>query len=528
MNIRKVRLSGFMLQDATYEFPETGVVVVTGPNGVGKSSIVEGVSYGLWGETLRKNDPWTRKDGVTYIETDVLSVERKRKGRNVLVSYEAGDRKGVDLNPTKAKAVLAPLAVPWDVWRRACAFSSSDVAHFSLASDGEQKRLIESVLGLGVFDPALRACRDDLSVATGVRAVARSELGGLVERIEGLEKRIEDNKGWSGDPPGDARIAKVAARLDRLKELAEKLRADRLVAHAALRNADAKQGEARAQLAEIRRRLDVLRADKCPTCEQAIPPTLRSNAEAMVEAFKKDLQRSNRDEAEQVLEDLNEEAADLQEQMEAVRRLLHDLQASQDRFEKVRKTLTDCEAALREGLAKRDEQTKALKDLDKRIAVLEASERVLGLKGVRANVLGNALSGLDAVANAWMARIAGPDVRVRLESVDKASGTSFALVVDGIGGGSYKGASGGQRRRVDVAFLFALSEMAAAARGASPGTLFVDEVFDALDDEGVVAVSAAMQEIAQDRCVVVITHNKALVHALQPVRRWDLAPSGNT
>jgi DNA repair exonuclease SbcCD ATPase subunit len=95
-------------------------------------------------------------------------------------------------------------------------------------------------------------------------------------------------------------------------------------------------------------------------------------------------------------------------------------------------------------------------------------------------------------------------------------------VVEGAGGGSYKGASAGQRRRIDVALLFALSELAVASRGAMPGTLFVDEVFDVLDDEGVESVGAAMQEVAQDRCVLVVTHNPDLVRALRPARRWHL------
>jgi len=88
---------------------------------------------------------------------------------------------------------------------------------------------------------------------------------------------------------------------------------------------------------------------------------------------------------------------------------------------------------------------------------------------------------------------------------------SISIKVSGVGGGrGYKAASGGERRRIDAALLLALAEVSSAAAGQAPGTLWMDEVFDALDEEGVDAVSDVLAELAEERAVVLITHSSVL------------------
>jgi DNA repair exonuclease SbcCD ATPase subunit len=66
---------------------------------------------------------------------------------------------------TQAQNALDALIGPYDVWRRSSTFSSQDAAHFSLATDSERKRLLETILGLDIFDTALEECRIDLRKA---------------------------------------------------------------------------------------------------------------------------------------------------------------------------------------------------------------------------------------------------------------------------------------------------------------------------------------------------------------------------
>jgi DNA repair exonuclease SbcCD ATPase subunit len=540
MHIRQVTLRGFMLhEDATFKLPDSGVVVLTGPNGVGKSALIEGVATAWWGKTLREGpSPWTGKPAEVISETDTLRVKRARKGRSTEVTiWDSKDGEWVQrgdepMNATDANVLLAPLLMGWDVWKRACAFSSSDVAHFSLAGDKDQKSLIEDMLGLGMFEPAAKACRADLAGKKADLSIAIEKVRRLETTVESLQARIKDNEEYVGEEVADEAIVEVTKKYADFQLLANAVRGDQGDVTEELREADTKRGEIRARIAEIERTLDALSGDKCPTCSQTIPDALRDSLRAGVKGVRDALNAVSTVTIEAALEELDEEYDVLSAKARDAKARMDELKAARSRREQVAGVLKDCRARLVGAEEELEDAQAELVDTEQDVAELIAAEKVLGLKGVRAQVLANGLEGLDAVAATWMKRIAGDGFSVRLQAFTntKTAGTNakFSLVVEGAGGGSYKGASSGQRRRIDVALLFALSEMAAAARGETPGTLFVDEVFDALDDEGLAAVSNAIQDIAEERCVLVITHNKALVQALQPVRRWDLTPKETT
>jgi DNA repair exonuclease SbcCD ATPase subunit len=65
--------------------------------------------------------------------------------------------------------------------------------------------------------------------------------------------------------------------------------------------------------------------------------------------------------------------------------------------------------------------------------------------------------------------------------------------------------------------------MGAAARGERGGTLWFDEVFDALDQDGLEAVAGALEELASTRMVMVITHSPELARRLPAAQRLHLS-----
>jgi DNA repair exonuclease SbcCD ATPase subunit len=152
--------------------------------------------------------------------------------------------------------------------------------------------------------------------------------------------------------------------------------------------------------------------------------------------------------------------------------------------------------------------------------------RVLGLKGVRAQILGRALEGLEAGACAWASTLSMGKMTLRLAATTAkkdGSGVTDAISVrvskdGGATFQSYDSLSGGQRRRIDLALLLAISETASAADPRIPkdSTLFFDEAADALDEEGLEAFARVAEALAKDRCVVLISHQPGLIARFAP------------
>lgn len=555
MNVTEIDLTRFMAHEKTkVRLPERGIVLVTGPNGAGKSCLVEGTSYGLWGRTLRGTSPWRAEEaGEVYVEADgVLARRRATKAGKVSLSWRKHAQDEAVEHPTltKAQAALEEVVGDFDIWRRTHVFSSADAAHFTLSTDGERKRLLESILGLERFDLALEACRGDLHTEEGVAQQAEIVLLRVRERAVGAAQRLEDaRRALDALPPLQPLTTPATPatsgpggwdeRQARLQALQSAVRADieRLKGSGSEHVRAA--ADARAEAAQLARGLDRLKASECPTCGQTIPDSLREDYRADIEAAQKRaevgeqiFERAQR-EVEAQIADLSAELHDLHEQintLEVERRsaLNAEVAARKQREEHERLAQTHeaaklhvarCESQVAEAeatvKASCDASFKALRQ----VAELRAVESVLGLKGVRAHVLGRALGGCERVANSWLARIAGPDLRLALRpySEKKTGGISDAISLDveGAGGGfGYKASSGGERRRIDVALLLALAEVAQAAHGLNGGTLFFDEVFDALDRDGVAAVSDVLAELARDRAVVVISHSLALAESV--------------
>ena len=538
MNIQELILDGFTKHKHTHlKFPATGVVVVAGDNGAGKSSIAEGPCVGYWGETLRGTLPWSG-DGYVTVISDRLTATRERKGSRTKLSWNLPGEPAVEFETTtKAQEALENVVGSFALWRRSRVFSSQDASHFTLATDAERKRLLESLLGLDRFDGALGACKAEYKAASTDEQRARNMADAAKAALATLCARIQDaDESLKGvdEVPADFDEAAAKAKAAKAQRFADDVKKELDEVQVLLREADRGDGKREAQLEALSRRLQRLKGKTaCDQCGQLIEAHLHERLKDEVSREQRAVE-AGKEKATATLKGFEAQLDDLRADFARFQRQATDLNLQLTSVASLRRQRAQQEALL----AKlRPEATKATLSADDAAAravaakavtdELESCVQVLGLKGVRAHVLGKALGGLETVANGWLARIAGAGLTLSLKpyTEKKTGGTSesISLEVTGAGGGhGYRASSGGERRRIDVSILLALAEVAQAAHGTSKGTLFLDECMDSLDGDGIERVSEVLNELAKDRCVVVITHNPALASKLTPVQRWTV------
>lgn len=187
---------------------------------------------------------------------------------------------------------------------------------------------------------------------------------------------------------------------------------------------------------------------------------------------------------------------------------------------RVEEQLAGVTEALEEETAKRDA-------LIAKSEVASAGVDILAPKGVRATILKRALDAIETIANRWMRKFHDKLLLSLTPYSEKArGGMKMAIGLKIVGreeGDEYEDLSNGERRRVDLAMVFALAEVARLAQGVETwGTLFLDEILDAVDPDGADRVCAAIRGIAAERGVVVISHSGAIRDRLQPVQELTL------
>lgn len=552
MQISSLKLHNFTNHKDTYlELPDSGIVLVTGENGGGKSSCIEAVAYALGGKTIRGTDPW--QDGVDgYIEVQArpnLHIKRS--------ATKSGSKKLQLLHldkqyesTTKAKEEFAKEIGDFLVWKRTHVFSSQDADDWSTATDAERKEMLEYILGLSVFDSAYKEAIDRRATHAAQLQSAMTIHREADIQYRSTKQSMDNFRAAPAEPEPkvipspDLGVArgivfqseeKLNAKIAELSNINSAWQTELEAKVRAIHTA-------RASLNEWQKKLALARAGKCTHCEQLYSVPVQDVEAGLRAAMDNDHQaqldeakvRESRQAAERALqEEIRQLHGSLKREQEALSRLQEQqrqAQASQRdhaQWKSRQQALSAYEKRLVGQLAvaadRLDEAEETLNATKDKVAYYDAMLSILGMRGVRAQMLGEALSGIESIANTWLTRFAKPGVQLRLRPyTERKSGAVADLIsmdIEGIGGGrGYKATSGGERRRLNIALLLALSEIAAASYGRPQGTMWMDEVFDALhDDEDMDAIIEVLSDLARDRCIVIITHSEAIARRIPKV-----------
>lgn len=524
MIVQQLKLSSFMNHGTTtVTLPASGVVVVTGRNGSGKSALAEAVAWGAWGKTLRGASP-VPPQGEKNIQVGVVTpdrtITRVRKAGRVTWSdtkYETN---------TKAQRALEEVIGDFETWRRTHHFSADSVS-FARGTDTERKRLLERLLGIQHYDTAHKMCREDLrdsrATLTELRysvEVAETRLGGLADRIRDAQDAIASFS--DSDPVDQVRCDTISRQMADLRRRRAEVMEEVAAARTDLARAEADASQARQSLSRVS-------AEHCPVCDQSIPQSLLRRLDAEISEAMVRVSASRTEAAERAAVVAADESH-YRESLELLRAEQAQLFAAKAAAENSRagqQRLTDTVSRLTTDIVRAEDDLEELlidaDDAKHRTDVLVAANTVLGTRGFRAQVLGEALSGLEHAANNVLDHLTGGELRIQLaaHTTGQKGRVTDAISLGVVGAGGlhgYRACSTGQRRRIDVAIVLALAKLSGAR-----GTLWFDEVFDGLDSEGVDRLAALLGDLAVDRAVVVVTHSREFGRRVSAASRWEVA-----
>lgn len=511
----------------------TGLTLVTGRNGAGKSTIPEALAWALYGKTIR--GAVHKKASVTVTLTQgarECKVLRLKDGRTGELTFS------VDGNQLTAATVSETQRRICDVigtWERFCftrVFTREFATKFGSATDKERKELLEEVLGLGHFDRASALARQRVATTTQALTVAKSNAALLEGTVGEAKRSVEEACVGLGDTAEMERSLKAAtASLAEAQKRGASLREVLKDAVSVLDEAKSRRMDLRRQLEysllpavdKITARLaEIERMKHCPSCDQDVgedhKAIIRHRMILSREGVEKEVARVTSDlvDADAVLSEAQENYAILSGKTSAnssvVQDLGRDIQNLTMRLqvEKVREeSAVKARAALAAAIAKSQKLRETVDLLLDQLAVEEAAVDALGIRGARVMLLARALGRLEAETNRVLQRLGlGMQIRLAAQAQLRSGKTvdTLEIRVEGAGGGDYCACSSGERARIDVALLLGLAAVADDA-----GFVVFDEVFDALDREGVERVSMYLEELAQTRQVIVITHHEDFI-----------------
>jgi exonuclease SbcC len=204
MILRELRLKNYrrFKEICLSDFPES-VIAILGRNGIGKSTILEAISWVLFGSTAFRTDKADVKrqgaaaedscevDMVFSLRDNDYEVLREIRGKNNIVrasawAYENGARKIV-ANSERGVSEYCQriLGMDWQTFQASFFSQQKDLDAFSQQPPAERQRIIRRLLAIDRIDMAITAIRRD-------RTDAQSEIRGVESAQKDIDRLREE------------------------------------------------------------------------------------------------------------------------------------------------------------------------------------------------------------------------------------------------------------------------------------------------------------------------------------------------
>ncbi len=201
----KLRLTNFMpYRQAELDFSGIHVACLSGENGAGKSALLDGITWALWGKARARRDDDLIRQGADEMEVDfafrlgdaLYRVVRRRRGgkrgTSLLEFQIQDDGRWRSLAESSIRAteekIIRLLHLDYDTFVNSAFLRQGRADEFTIKTPAERKRVLSDILGLDVWQEYEERAKTRLA---NIQAESRLNDLRLAEIDEELARRPE-------------------------------------------------------------------------------------------------------------------------------------------------------------------------------------------------------------------------------------------------------------------------------------------------------------------------------------------------
>lgn len=385
----ELTLRGFQSYAAeqTFDFRDRRLLGIVGPIGSGKSSLLDGIAFALYGKTPRAGrgtrdlinqrgaaahvELWFDVEGETW--RAVRALRRKGQSAHNLYRHESADAESERLEEVTGERAMTArveelLGLDFDAFNRSVFLAQNRFAEFLQATAAQRDAVLKGVFGFDRLDRMAQVAKDR-------RDALKAELADL-ERL-----RVDVEKDRATLEALQPAVEQAAARVTALDGASKQAAGLEAALESAARDAE-HAGRRAAELADVAAQLPARDRSAEVLTRATTGAELLTAAEEALVAAAGDVEAALRHEAEAVEQTggregiaeaarLLDRSADLASRRQSLSSARDDAQVKHDR------AVADHKAALAAQRALEKAETKATSDLAKAVAAIEAAEDAL-------------------------------------------------------------------------------------------------------------------------------------------------------
>ena len=556
---KKIRWKNFLSTGNQYtevDFTKNKTNLIVGTNGAGKSTVLDALTFSLFGKPFRKiNKPQlinsvNEKDCKVEVEFSIGNTEWKVVRGIKPALFEiwrndtALDQSAAALDQQKWLEQNV-LKMNYKTFTQIVILGSSTFVPFMQLSAAHRREVIEDLLDIKIFSSMNVVIKEKIRQSKEEIKVLELKKESLLDKVKMQQEFIGEleNRGKKDIDDKNVSIMSLTEEIGHLMEdntsleepLYEHIREqDKLVGYAEkLRKLGNLKGKISQKVSTITKEHKFFTENTvCPTCTQSIEETFRINRINDAQSKAKELQ-SGYKELEEAIKEEEERERQFTALSKEISKLTNGISQNNIKINGLRRQIRNLEKeiqVLTENLANRNSEHEKLEsfkdnlkttydDLASKkdtINYYDFSYSLLKDGGVKSKIIKKYLPLINQQVNRYLQMM---DFYINFTLDEEFNETVQSPIHEDF---SYASFSEGEKMRIDLALLFTWREVARMKNSVNTNLLIMDEVFDSsLDGFGTEEFLKIIRFVIKDANIFVISHKESLHDRFANVIRFE-------
>ena len=521
--------------------------LVVGANGAGKSTMLDALSFSLFGKPHRSiNKPQlvntiNNKNCLVTVEFSVGGLEYKiLRGMkpNIFEVYRNGQLLNQESHSRDYQKIIEQniLKLNHKSFHQVVVLGSSNFIPFMQLPSHSRRSVIEDLLDIGIFTKMNVVLKDKINLLRSQSQDTDNKLDLLKETIRLQAKHISDLKNidTSNKEKNEKKIQLIEDENTILKnsnkELQEehdntytKVKENMDDAHVKIRDHSFAEQSWNLNVGKIVKEAKFYEENSvCPTCSQELSLELKNKKESEAKEKAKEISKKIADSiekrkgVEKLHEEYRKQWVHLNEVQTSINNNKLRLTSNNEKIAdlKIVETVKDTKTA-EDKLSKDKDEREKLSDLrveqSKLSSYMDALSELLRDTGIKTKVIRQYLPIMNKLINQYLQVL---DFFVLFNLDESFNETIRSRHRDVF---TYPSFSEGEKQRIDLSLLFAWRQIAKMKNSANTNLLILDETFDSsMDADGVDNLLKILYTLGDDTNVFIISHKQDLLDGKFP------------
>lgn len=556
---KKIRWRNFLStgqHETEVNFTENKTNLIVGTNGAGKSTVLDALTFSLFGKPFRKiNKPQlinsvNEKDCRVEVEFSIGNTEWKVVRGIKPTLFEiwrndtALDQSSAALDQQKWLEQNV-LKMNYKTFTQIVILGSSTFVPFMQLSAAHRREVIEDLLDIKIFSSMNSVIKEKIRQVKEDIKVLELKKESLLDKVKMQQSFIEEleNRGKKDIDDKNVSIMSLTEEIGHLMEdntsLEEPLydyirEQDKLVGYAEkLRKLGNLKGKISQKVSTITKEHKFFTENTvCPTCTQSIEETFRINRINDAQSKAKELQ-SGYKELEEAIKEEEERERQFTTLSKEISKLTNGISQNNIKINGLQRQIRNLEKeiqVLTENLANRNTEHGKLESFKDNLKTTydelaskkdtinyyDFSYSLLKDGGVKSKIIKKYLPLINQQVNRYLQMM---DFYINFTLDEEFNETVQSPIHEDF---SYASFSEGEKMRIDLALLFTWREVARVKNSVNTNLLIMDEVFDSsLDGFGTEEFLKIIRYVIKDANIFVISHKTGLEDRFESVIRFE-------